>query len=92
MFKDHFSQEYATLQEATEDRLIVPAPASLDVLTEVLRSGAQSLLTEAIDAEVAQWIESRSHVTNEAGHRQVVRNGRLPKRTILTGLGPLEGE
>jgi transposase-like protein len=50
------------------------------------------LLSEAIEAEVAEWIESRSHVTDEAGHRQVVRNGRLPKRTLLTGVGPLEVE
>jgi putative transposase len=80
------------MQEATVDRLIVPAPGSRDVLTEVLRSGAQRLLTEAIEAEVAQWIESHSHLTDEAGHRQVVRNGRLPKRTLLTGLGPMEVE
>jgi putative transposase len=80
------------MQEVTGDRLIVPAPASRDVLTDVLRSGAQRLLTEAIEAEVAQWIESRSHLTDEAGHRQVVRNGRMPKRTILTGLGPMEVE
>jgi putative transposase len=80
------------MQEATVDRLIVPAPASRDVLTEVLRAGAQRLLSEAIEAEVAEWIESRSHVTDEAGHRQVVRNGRLPKRTILTGVGALEVE
>ena len=80
------------MQEATVDRSIVPVPASPDVLTEVLRSGAQRLLTEAIEAEVAQWIESRSQLTDEAGHRQVVRNGRMPKRTILTGLGPMEVE
>jgi transposase-like protein len=80
------------MQEATVDRLIVPVPASRDVLTDVLRSGAQRLLTEAVEAEVAQWIELRSHLTDEAGHRQVVRNGRLPKRTILTGLGPMQVE
>ena len=48
------------------------------------------MLAQAIDAEVAEWIESRRHLTNEAGHRQVVRNGRLPKRTVLSGVGPIE--
>jgi transposase-like protein len=62
------------------------------VLSEILRAGAQRLLTQAIEDEVTDWIESRSNLTNEAGHRQVVRNGRLPKRAILTGLGPLEVE
>jgi transposase-like protein len=91
-FKDLIPQEYATMQETTLDRWIVPAPASRDALTEILRAGAQRLLTQAIEDEVAEWVESRSHLTNEAGHRQVVRNGRLPKRTILTGLGPVEVE
>lgn len=80
------------MQEATLDRLIVPAPASRDVLSEILRAGAQRLLTQAIEDEVTDWIESRANLTNEAGHRQVVRNGRLPKRAILTGLGPMEVE
>jgi putative transposase len=92
LLKDLIPQEYATMQAATVDRLIVPAPSSRDVLTEVLRAGAQRLLSAAIEAEVAEWIESRSHVTDEAGHRQVVRNGRLPKRTLLTGVGRLEVE
>ena len=50
------------------------------------------MLAQAIDAEVAQWIESHRDVRDEAGHRQVVRNGRLPKRTILSGVGPIEVE
>jgi putative transposase len=50
------------------------------------------MLVQAIDAEVAEWIESHRDVRDAAGHRQVVRNGRLPKRTILTGVGPLEVE
>ena len=80
------------MQEATLDRLILPALASRDVLSEILRAGAQRLLTQAIEDEVADWIKSRANLTNEAGHRQVVRNGRLPKRTLLTGLGPIEVE
>jgi transposase-like protein len=48
------------------------------------------MLTQAIEAEVAEWIEARAHVTNERGHRQVVRNGYLPERTITTGIGPID--
>src|SRR4051794_788692 len=80
------------MQEAISDRLVVPAPASADVLTEILRAGAQHLLAHAVETEVADWIESHRHLTNEAGHRQVVRNGRLPKRDILTGLGAVSVE
>ena len=50
------------------------------------------MLAQAIDAEVAEWIESHRDVCDQAGRRQVVRNGRLPKRTILSGVGPIEVE
>jgi len=80
------------MHEATADRLVLPAPTSQDVLTDILREGAQRMLAQAIDAEVAEWIESRRDQLNEAGHRQVVRNGRLPKRTLLSGVGPIEVE
>jgi len=61
--------------------------SSRDVLTDLLRDGARRLLTEAIEAEVAAWIESHAHLKDQAGRRQVVRNGYLPEREIQTGLG-----
>jgi len=78
------------MHETILDRFVVPAPTSQDVLTGILREGAQRMLAQAIDAEVAEWIESHREVRDAAGHRQVVRNGRLPKRTILSGVGPIE--
>jgi putative transposase len=72
--------------EATTHSIAFPS-ASQDVLTEILREGAQRLLSAAIEAEVAEYIDARRHVVNRAGHRQVVRNGYLPQRTIQTGIG-----
>ena len=72
---------------STDDIRIVPLPNAHDVLTDVLRQGAQQLLAQAIDAEVADWIERHQHCLDDRGHRQVVRNGHLPQRTITTGLG-----
>ncbi len=48
------------------------------------------MLSMAIEAEVAEWIDSHRHLADERGHRQVVRNGYLPEREIITGLGPLQ--
>lgn len=79
------------MQETTSATLDFPA-TSRDVLTELLRQGAQEMLATAIEAEVAEWITEREHLKNENGHRQVVRNGRLPKRKITTGVGPIEIE
>jgi transposase-like protein len=62
------------------------------MLTDVLRQGAQRMLAQAIEVEVAEWIEAHRDLRDQAGHRLVVRNGRLPKRTILSGVGPIEVE
>ena len=78
------------MNEFTTAGLELPATTSQDVLTEILRDGAQRLLSQAVAAEVASWIESHRHEIDGQGHRQVVRNGNLPKRDILTGVGPVE--
>lgn len=44
------------------------------------------MLSTAIDAEVAERINSQGRLTHEEGSRQVVRNGRLPQRSIMTGV------
>ena len=80
------------MQEVTTRSVSFPSTTSRDALTEILRSGAQRLLAEAVEAEVAVWIESHAHVQDDAGRRQVVRNGYLPKRSILTGIGSVEVE
>ena len=75
--------------DSTCDIALVPLPGSQDVLTDVLRRGAQQLLAQAIEAEAADWIDRHGHCRDAAGHRQVVRNGSLPERTISTGVGPI---
>jgi transposase-like protein len=77
------------MQEVTTTTVTFPS-ASRDALTEILRQGAQQMLTRAIEAEVAEWIDGHRHLEDERGHRQVVRNGYLPERSITTGLGPVK--
>ncbi len=60
---------------------------SRDVLAEILQDGAQRLLGQAIEAEVADWIERHAGLTDACGHRQVVRNGHHPTRRLVTGVG-----
>ena len=80
------------MQEVTTTTVAFPSSEAKDVLTEILREGAQTLLVQAVEAEVAQWIDAHRHVKDSNGHRQVVRNGRLPKRKITTGVGQVEIE
>ncbi len=78
------------MEFSTNEMRIVPLPTSGDVLTELIRQGAKQLLSQAIEAEVAEWIESHKGHQDDQGRQQVVRNGFLPPRTILTGIGPVE--
>src|SRR5271165_5720610 len=78
------------MDSSTIELLGLPVGQGKDALSELLRVGAQRLLAQAIDAEVASWIDSHSHLRDETGHRQVVRNGSLPERTLTTGVGPVE--
>jgi len=92
LLKSPFPQEYATMAERSSSTVLFPGISSKDVLSDVLRQGAQRMLAQAIETEVAEWIESHAQVTDDEGRRQVVRNGYLPKRRITTGIGPIEVE
>src|SRR5262245_33039367 len=48
------------------------------------------MLAQAVEAEVAAWIDAHAPLRDDAGRRQVVRNGHRPERTIQTGIGPIE--
>lgn len=48
------------------------------------------MLQAAIDAEVDSFIEAHRDRRDEQGRRQVVKNGKLPAREILTGAGAIK--
>jgi putative transposase len=60
-----------------------------DPLTELLKTGAEKLIYEAVESELnALLTEYSSHKTPE-GKAAVIRNGYLPERKIETGIGPV---
>lgn len=67
-----------------------PEVSAEDPLTEVLRRGARKLLIQALEAEVEAFLREYEGVRNEAGRRQVVRNGYGPERKIQTGIGEVK--
>ena len=82
------------MQESTTTQTALAMDSSgrqaRDVLTEILRHGAQRMLAEAIENEVAEYIVAHAHQQDAAGHRLVVRNGHTPARSIQTGIGAVE--
>ena len=90
-----FFQEHTAMSEAIKRLTDFPVsersePAfGKDLLTEVLRKGARELLAQAVEQEVQEWLSERSGLRDEHNRKLVVRNGHLPERTILTGIGPV---
>lgn len=61
-------------------------------LEQIAREGARRALQQAIEDEVADYINAAKEQRDPDGHRMVVRNGYKPKRRILSALGPIEVE
>ncbi|MFN9974663.1 MAG: transposase, partial [Phycisphaerae bacterium] len=69
-------------------KLIQPGTIT-DPLTEILRNGARTLLAQAVEAEVAEFISKHADRKTEDGLQRVVRHGHLPEREVMTGIGPV---
>ena len=74
---------------ALKDRIAVDSRSALDTL---LREGARTLLQSAIEAEVAEYLAAHRDARDEQGRQLVVRNGHLPERDLVTGVGPVRIE
>lgn len=59
-------------------------------LDEVLQRGALTMLQQALEAEVEDYIARHRSARDERGRAQVVRNGKAPARQLVTGSGTLE--
>jgi transposase-like protein len=60
-----------------------------DLLTELLRAGAQKLIYQAVEAELQELLEAHAERRTADGKAGVVRNGYLPERELQTGVGPV---
>ena len=60
-----------------------------DSLTDLLKNGARALIQKAIEEELQAFLNPYDKVTDLEGRKTVVRNGYLPEREVLTGLGAI---
>jgi transposase-like protein len=58
-------------------------------LEQLLLEGARKLLQAAIENEVIDYIQFHKDRRDENGQRLVVRNGHLPEREVVSGVGPI---
>ena len=66
------------------------ADDSRSALDACVRVGARQMLQRALEYEVETFLAEHADRIDERGRKQVVRNGYLPARSIMTGAGPLE--
>jgi len=64
-------------------------PAFRDELSDLVRDGAQRIIRQAVEAELKGFLDAHGSERDSEGRRAVVRNGYLPEREVLTGVGPV---
>ena len=64
-------------------------PEGQDLLSTMLREGAQRLIAEALQAEFDEFLAQFAERRDDQDRLAVVRNGWQPRREVLTGLGPV---
>lgn len=67
----------------------VPEEEFGSVLDEMARKGARRMIKEALELEVAEYIERARSQRDEFGNALVVRNGRGDERKLLMGCGTI---
>ncbi|MCP4198519.1 MAG: IS256 family transposase [Proteobacteria bacterium] len=76
------------MNENNVTQLVQPGKFT-DLLTEIVRGGARSILAQAVEIEAAQFLKAHEHLTTQDGRQRLVRHGHLPERQIQTGIGPV---
>ena len=71
----------------TISQLTDPHGFSPDPLTDLLRSGAQRLIEQAVEAELSVLLEAYASEKTDDGRARLVRHGHLPEREVMTGIG-----
>ena len=61
----------------------------VDPLAELLRRGARELIGQAVSEEFEVFLQQHAERRDAQGRQAVVRNGYLPEREVLSGIGPV---
>lgn len=77
----------------TDNLVQLPGPDTTStprsILDEIVRDGARQMLQAALETEVAEYVAGHANIVDTEGRRVVVRNGHLPERKLVTGVGPV---
>ena len=77
------------MNKCTKEIGFIKEESTWSVLEQVARQGAQKMLQLALENEVEEFILKHSSLKDENGKKVVIKNGYMPQRDIVTGMGPL---
>jgi putative transposase len=72
--------------------LSLEGPAEVDAqspLEQFIAEGARKMLQAAIEQEIEDYLQAHRGRQTAEGRASVVRNGHLPERQLVTGVGPI---
>jgi putative transposase len=75
------------MSNTTTEMAFKKDPETWSLMEKILRDGARKMLQQALENEVAEFLEKHSNSRDENGLKAVVRNGYNPERDIVTGIG-----
>ena len=78
------------MNKCTKETQFIKEVNTWSVLEQVAREGARKMLQLALENEVEEFVKKYSNLTDENEKKVVTKNGFMPKREIVTGMGPLE--
>lgn len=71
-----------------KESTVIDFKSPVDALTELLRSKARGIIIEAMELEIDHFLQQFSEILID-GKKRIVRNGYLPERQIMTGIGKI---
>jgi len=72
-----------------EIKFIKDKDSTWSVLEEIAREGARKMLKLALENEVEEFVQKHATLRDESGRKIVAKNGYMPQRDIITGMGLL---
>jgi transposase-like protein len=77
------------MNKCIQETQFIKEESTWSVLEQVAREGARKMLQLALENEVEEFVQKHSNLTDEDGRKVVAKNGYMPQRDIVTGMGPL---
>ena len=83
-------EETPPMLKVVENTIPMEAESGSMSLDELAREGARRMLVQALEVEVANYIESHRDARDDEGRAMVVRNGKSKKRSVTLGTGTVD--